>query len=402
MMSGCLINTGGLAVSLLETLDCEIKSYVEGTYDVLFGQVGWLGPILTSALTIYIAFFALALITGRAQINLSGLVSRLALVALVLTLSTRWGAYQAVLVDVLFDGANEIANVMASAENRGEVQASVPARLDLVLENMVVLAGSSGGIVGVSKPVRPRTVREATEAIKQTPPQPISSVPATKANLFWFSAAVLALGSIGLLIISKVLLGVLLAVGPLFIVFSLFSSTRGLFEGWLKTAMLYALVPLFTLVLTSGALQIIEPIIFSISETRALGGDETRGVLMLAVVSLVFGLLMFQVFRMSAQLTSGWRLPSTGSERFSSESGSERAVIDLKHHGGADARVMEIIASAERSSNAAVPQSGLPRIEAGAYLLAEHQTGKSTSARRPLGQSLRQHRGNRLAPVEVA
>lgn len=401
-MSGCLINTGGMAASLLKTLDCEIKSYVEGTYDVLFGHVGWLGPVLTSVLTIYIAFFALALITGRAQLNLSGLVSRLAVIALVLTFATRWGAYQAVLVDVLFEGAGEIANVMASAKKNGAVQASVPQRLDSVLENMVALAGGGGVIGGISKSTRPRTVREATAAIKQAPPQLISSVSATQANLFWFSATVLALGSVGLLVISKVLLGVLLAVGPLFIVFGLFSTTRGLFEGWLKTAMLYALVPLFTLVLTSGVLQIIEPLVLSIGETRAFQGDETHGVLMLTVVSLVFGLLMFQVFRMSAQLTSGWRLPSVGSEWPKSEGSSERAVIDSNHHGSTDSRVIEIVAFAERSSSVVLPQSELPRIEAGAYVLAERQMGKRNSARLPLGQSLRQRRGRHLAPVEGA
>ncbi len=44
----------------------------------------------------------------------------------------------------------------------------------------------------------------------------------------------------------------MLALGPIFIICGLFEGTRGLFEGWLKAAVLFALTPLLA-VLIGGA-----------------------------------------------------------------------------------------------------------------------------------------------------
>jgi hypothetical protein len=63
------------------------------------------------------------------------------------------------------------------------------------------------------------------------------------AGLLNLSALMLLLGTVGVLIVARLALAALLALGPVFIILALFKGTRGLFEGWLKTAVLFAVVP---------------------------------------------------------------------------------------------------------------------------------------------------------------
>ena len=390
MSAQCLSNSQGLAVPLLETLDCELNRYVAGSFETLFGQAGWLAPVLTSALTIYVVFFAFSLMTGRGGLSLSGLLPRLAVIALALTFITRWGAYQTVLVDLLFDGAGEIAAQMVGGDD-------VPVRLDATLNRLTILAGSEKGLAGLGETVRPRTVREAAKAAKpiseeQPVPARASRSAISETNIIWISAGILAFGSIGLLVLSKVLLAVLLAVGPLFMVCALFGATRGLFEGWLKTATLYALVPLFTLVLTAGALQIIDPLSMAIAEARRFGGADSRAVLMLAAVSALFAAILFQVFRLASGLTSCWRLPvgqlgasnaSRGESVLQPSTQTDRAMSDT--------RVVQLVGSIGRNSDSPSVHVMSTRRETMPDQMIHQQMVRP--ARRPLGQSLRLNNG---------
>ncbi len=60
----------------------------------LFGSQGALMPALTIILTLFIAFFAFALITRRTQINIRALTPKIVTLGLVVTLATSWIAYQ--------------------------------------------------------------------------------------------------------------------------------------------------------------------------------------------------------------------------------------------------------------------------------------------------------------------
>ena len=59
-------------------------------------QDGALLPALTILLTLYVAFFAFSLITGRCRLGISALTPRMITLGLVLTFATSWIAYQSV------------------------------------------------------------------------------------------------------------------------------------------------------------------------------------------------------------------------------------------------------------------------------------------------------------------
>ena len=88
-------------------------------------------------------------------------------------------------------------------------------------------------------------------------------------GMMWFGAMLFMLGTVGLLVTTKIALGVLVALGPLFVVMALFNGTRGLFTGWVKGLTLCALAPLFAVLGGGVMLELAVPILGALTATPA-------------------------------------------------------------------------------------------------------------------------------------
>ena len=62
----------------------------------------------------------------------------------------------------------------------------------------------------------------------------------------------------------------MLALGPIFIICGLFEGSRGLFEGWLKAAVLFALTPLLAVLIGGATIAMLSPMLDSLA---AAGGQ---------------------------------------------------------------------------------------------------------------------------------
>jgi len=89
-------------------------------------------------------------------------------------------------------------------------------------------------------------------------------------------------------------------------VLALFEGTRGLFEGWLKSVAMFALVPLLTVVMGSGALAAIAPMVDGLQQAGTQIPLKTA--VSILVASIIYLSLMLLVFKVAANLTRGWRL----------------------------------------------------------------------------------------------
>ena len=105
---------------------------------------------------------------------------------------------------------------------------------------------------------------------------------ASPANVLSIAGLILLLGTVGVLVVCRLALAALLIIGPVFIVLALFDGTRGLFQGWLKSVAMFALVPLLTVIMGSGALVAIAPMVAGLGE----GGAPIE---LKSAVSILFG-----------------------------------------------------------------------------------------------------------------
>jgi type IV secretion system protein VirB6 len=242
-MSACAelaANASSGVAPALRAVDCLANETTAAAFGRLFGGNGALVPALTGLLTLYIAFFAISLLTGRSRLGISALTPRMMTLGLVLTFATSWIAYQSVVWNLAVGAPDQIASVLTGT--RGSATRIFADRIDIVFAAIAEVATGSG--------------QSAQGAGAGT-----TSGSFTPANVMWLGALLLLLGTVGILVTARIALAVLLAVGPVFVVFALFSGTRGLTAGWLRAVVLTAITPLF--VVTGGGIvmELLVPVI---------------------------------------------------------------------------------------------------------------------------------------------
>jgi type IV secretion system protein VirB6 len=368
----------GADASLSQTLvalDCQVNGVVEGGYGRLFGAGGAFNGVLTGVLTIYVLLIGYGLITGRLRLSLPAMTPKIACLALVLTFATAWPAYQAVVYGLLTRGPDQIASAFMGA--RSGAADAFAHRLDHLFDALA----RTGQAVSAAGDPNAENVKLASK-------------------LVWTSAIVTVLSTVGLLVISRIVLAVLLALGPVFVVLALFAPTRGLFEGWLKTSVAFAFAPMLVVLGGSGLVAILEPMSAEILSDPLGAVHDPRGVVGLFVVAMVHAALLPTLAWVAISLTRGWRLGAARSE------GARPATIgagDLRdlgataagaaEAGGApamtDVRLANLVAAATRDA-ATAPASLRLSVEA-AVGDAGAGSGQPGADRRVagLGQSFR-------------
>lgn len=276
------LSAGGASAiaDALQSVDCMAGEATASAFARIFGGEGLLTGALTIGLTLYVALFAIRLLTGRASIGLTALTPRMMALGLTLTFATSWVAYSQVVWTLLSVGPDWIASTMLGV--RGSASHAFAGRLDIMF----------------------RAVADAAEQARQASGDH-KGAGATPADLLSYAALLLLLGTIGVLVTSRIALAALLAVGPAFIILALFSGTRGLFEGWLRTAVMFALAPLFTVLIGVGAIAMLAPVVANLQG----GTVDMEQAAMVFVAAAVHCALMITSLKLVAAMTTGWRLP---------------------------------------------------------------------------------------------
>lgn len=269
----------------LRAIDCLTGEVTASAFGRLFGQQGLLLPALTILLTLYIGFFALGLLTGRSRVGIAALTPRVITLGLVLTFATSWIAYQGVVWNLATGAPDQIAGVLMGTD--GPASRIFADRTDMVFAAIAEAAQSSA------------------EQGNELSGQPAGAAPGnfTPANLMWISALLLLLGTVGVLLTARIALAILLALGPVFMVFALFSGTRGLFAGWLRGMVLTALVPLF--VVAGGGLMF-ELLVPLVGRLQGPEGIDGRAAIALFVVAAVYLAMVVMMLKVSTSIVTGW------------------------------------------------------------------------------------------------
>lgn len=264
----------------LQKVDCLANDATAMSFGRLFGAHGSFTTALTIILTLYIALLAFNLLTGRSALRLSVLTPRMMTLGLVLTFATSWIAYQSVVWNLATGAPDEIASVLVGT--KGSATALFAQQLD--------------GLFGA--------ITDALNNVGQS--APVAPGLSSPANILSMAGLILLLGTVGVLVVCRLALAALLILGPVFIVLALFDGTRGLFEGWLKSVAMFALVPLLTVVMGSGALAAIAPMIAALADA----GNEIpmRTAVSILFASIIYASLMLLVFKVAGTLTKSWRM----------------------------------------------------------------------------------------------
>ena len=279
--------TPGLVADLLANTDCQASSLVERGYSALSTPGAATAAVLTSLMVIAVAFYGYRLLLGKglALSDVTGLAIRL---GVVLLLAASWSSFQALAYDAFARAPSRIASELVVAIDSPAPLEGVQSALDRIEQGNVgwrTRAGIASPLVGGAP---------------------------TAAMALNVSSFLLTLSTVGLLVVSRILLALLLAITPVMAGFLLFDATRGLLEGWLRALTGAALVPLFVLILCAIELAILSPLLDRMLSDQAGGRFELDTVTPVALVVIVFSIAIVASARAAATIAKGIRLPRKG------------------------------------------------------------------------------------------
>ena len=262
----------GIAASL-QGVDCAASGMAGAAFNRLFGSEGSLVPALTILLTLYVALFAFALITGRSRVGVSSLTPRIVTLGLVLTFATSWIAYQSVVWNLATGAPNQIAGILTGTE--GNATMVFAQKIDVVFQALIQASG------------------EGTPDSAFSPP-----------GLMWLGGTLFLLATVGLLATTRIALAILLAIGPVFVVLALFPGTRGLFVGWLRGVVMLAIAPLFAVLGGSLMLELSVPVLAAL--VAVPGQIDAQAAMAFFMIAAVHTALMILVLKVAGTMVAGW------------------------------------------------------------------------------------------------
>lgn len=353
MINCAAINpAAGSAETMVNTVDCYIQSNVQAGYANLLGPGSVFSYALTIALTLYVALVGYRLIFGRSTLSMGEMMPRMVMIGAVLALTSNWATYQVLVYDVLTDGPQEIVSAINPSAGK---TIGVTERVDMLSGRMVDLADAWTEFDARPEQAMPTGLIAEPEALPATAAS-ITAFVAPKdslgPNMLLLSALLLVLASAGVLVVAKIILGLLLMLGPIFAVLGLFAATRGLTLGWGRAALLMALVPVMAIMTSAGVVALLEPILTEMYVSASQGIFSLRSALAIMVVVLVMVAVSVQLFRVGRTIVSGWTV-SIGQNRASdSTSIVVQAPVDAVQPANViyNERMQSLVGSIERSA----------------------------------------------------
>ena len=264
---------GNGVAAALRGVDCVAGEASAMAFGRLFAPGGALGTTLTIILTLYIAIFGFLLLTGRTNLGVRSLVPRMMTLGLVLTFATSWVAYQSVVWNLAVGTPDYLAGILTSTQ--GSATDTFAQKIDVVFMAIQEAGGGKSDFSAFS-------------------PE----------GMMWLGAMLFMLGTVGLLVTTKIALGILIALGPVFVVMALFNGTRGLFAGWIKGVVMCALAPLFAVLGGSIMLELAVPILASL--TANPGFVPAQAGMAFFMIGAVHVALMVLVLKVAGAMVAGW------------------------------------------------------------------------------------------------
>jgi type IV secretion system protein VirB6 len=302
----------GLIHGLMDSVDCHVRALVQDSYSNLLGPGTLFAQVFTGFLTLYVALIGYQMLVGRG----GALLSRLPLIGIkigvIMALTTSWAAYQTVVFNLLFDGPRELMQSLLTP-----LRHAYP-NLDGDLYN---------GVEDIYAALAHAATTYGGQASQNA--NILQGGPMLGAGLLWLCSAGLLLSTIGLVLACKIVLGLLLALGPLFVGFFLFEQTRGLFDGWMRTTIAVALAPLLANVFGVAMLIMLTPFVETLNARVTEGAFDMGTIMTICLIVVVFAGILMASVRLAAGLAGGFGV--AGGAR------TERVVVEAYAGDGAAA-----------------------------------------------------------------
>lgn len=241
-----------------------------------------LEPTIVTLATLYVVIWGYLHLAGKIEEPFVTGVKRLVVLAVILGASLSLWLYNSVIVDTFFNAPTQLVAAVVGAHD----SVSVVDRIGLLGGDAAYLLISKGGIFD--------------------------------GDFSYYLAGFAVYAIVGLtgiytvflLTLSRIALSVLLALGPLFIAFLFFETTKRFFESWIAQMANYAFISILTVLVAALMLSVLTVAAEDAASTG--GGIEIADAVRLCMSAGLTFLVMRQVMPMAAGLASGLALSTFG------------------------------------------------------------------------------------------
>jgi type IV secretion system protein VirB6 len=406
------ISPGGAFLGgVLGYVDCQAQAIGQGGYQALTAPGSIVAVLLTGLLTIFVALFGYRMILGQTPGTREGVMA-LVKIGVVLALATSWPAFRTLAYNVAMHGPAELAASIGGSAGLPGSDGGLVGRLQGIDNGLAELQRIGTGkpvdaeeIVGPTQPLTPQQQQQQYQKLQQLQQKPRWD-PTRDATMLSQSRTLYLTGAIASFSSVRVVAGLLLALGPLFALFLLFDTTRGLFEGWVRGIAGAALGALSTSIVLGVQLALMEPWLIQILELRRQNIPTPSVPTELLALTLVFVLTLLAALIATARVAQGFRMPAavrTAAARWA-EALRERApqptLAGAEQHEIADPRtrahsVADAVAASQRREAALLPPPPVQLSYQGTTQAVSRDIPVATPV--PLGQSYRRRTRGRVS-----
>ena len=260
----------GVIRGVLATVECQTRVYAESGYQALTTGSPVFQGVLTAILTIYVALIGFRMLFAQGSTRLSDAPGIALKIGIILALVTSWSAFQTLVFDVADRAPEEIAAIVSAPLAEGSSLAERPVDgLQAAYDEFSNTGAAYGKLAG-------------PDAKGYSSPQ------AAAAEATAGASGLLFLSSAGVISAATLAIGVLTAVGPIFIVLALIPATRGLFVGWVRAMAAAAMTPLVAWLLIVLMLSVIEPWVETLTAQRVANRLDSQTAMSAAALVFVF------------------------------------------------------------------------------------------------------------------
>ncbi|HEX7885729.1 MAG TPA: type IV secretion system protein [Phenylobacterium sp.] len=285
----------GVIRGVLATVDCQTRAYAQSGYMALTSSSPVFQAALTALLTIYVALVGYRMLFAQGSMRLSDAPGIALKIGAILALVTSWSTFQTLVFDVADRAPVELAALISAPSVDGVGGSSLAsnpvAGLQAAYNEFSETGAAYGKIAGPNAKGYSSPQAAAAEAAS-----------AASGALFVTSAGVISAATLSI--------GVLTAIGPIFIALALIPATRGLFVGWLRALAASALTPLVAWLLIVLMLSVLDPWISTLTQQRL--GQRLMPQTVMSAAALVFVFAAGQAVLVSgaAIMAMGFHLPT--------------------------------------------------------------------------------------------
>lgn len=273
---------------LLKEVTNPLTSYISSTSSSVIGSIA---GVATALLMIYMMFWGWSMIRGVITEPVTDGVTRMVKLAIILGIALSAGNYAGFFVDFLWNSPDAMASIVAGNKTADKIS---------FLDTLFTKAWRYSEIW-----------QEAAERNK-------SAVGIPNLGMFLMCWIIRIVGALMtgyaafLFVLAKIAIAVLLAIGPIFILVTVFESTRKYFEAWFSQCLNFGLV----IILTAAVLQIVGSFIdqqITSAGRAGMAGDPAYedGFMIIVMCAICFVMLM-QVMSMSSGLAGGVAVSTMG------------------------------------------------------------------------------------------